>query len=330
MREYGVITPHFWIGKTGKELRGDPEAQLVALYLMTSPHSHMTGIFHCPILYISHETGIPYEGALRGLRRLIDRGFCEYEEASETVFVIKMALYQIGESLKDTDNRVLGLRKELLKIPDSPMKQRFIDIYNEAYCLGFKGKNDIKKIAPSKPLRSQEQEQEQEQDKEQDQDQEHYYVDSGTNVPSSTPLSGEVAKTRDNTPPKKPKKPEEPEPLTRQTWGAYCDAYYLRYGAEPVRNSTITGQLAQFVKRIGKDESPHVAAFYVHHNNQFYVTKMHSVGVMLSDAEKLRTEWATKRTVTNTQARQIDRKQSTAAVFDQLMQEQEDKQNVAH
>jgi hypothetical protein len=153
---------------------------------------------------------------------------------------------------------------------------------------------------------------------------------SGSKDPSVPNLRGGVAKSRDNPPEKKPKKSEEAEPLTRQTWGAYCDAYYLRYGAEPVRNSTITGQLAQFVKRIGKDESPYVAAFYVHHNNQFYVTKMHSVGVMLSDAEKLRTEWATKRTVTNTQARQIDRKQTTAAVFDQLMQEQEDKQNVAH
>lgn len=143
------------------------------------------------------------------------------------------------------------------------------------------------------------------------------YVDSGSNEPSSTNLSGVVAKKSDITPVKKPE-----EPITRQTWKAYAEAYFIRYGADPVRNATVTGQLAQFVKRIGQDESPHVASFFVHHNNQFYVQKMHTVGLLLADAEKLRTEWATKRTVTNTQARQIDRKQNTVEVFNQLIDEQ--------
>lgn len=135
---------------------------------------------------------------------------------------------------------------------------------------------------------------------------------------SLKPLSGVVAKS--DIPPAEKIKPGEP--ITRETWKFYSEAYFLRYGAEPVRNATVTGQLAQFVKRIGKEESPYVAAFFVHHNNQFYVQKMHTVGLLLADAEKLRTEWATKRTVTNTQARQVDRKQNTANVFNQLIDEQ--------
>jgi len=111
-------------------------------------------------------------------------------------------------------------------------------------------------------------------------------------------------------------------PDTRETWEAYSKAYFERYGAEPVRNATVAGQLSQFVKRIGHTESPHVAAFFVHHNNQFYVTKMHTVGLLLTDAEKLRTEWATNRQVTNSQARQVDKKQTTANVFNQLIEEQ--------
>ncbi len=107
-----------------------------------------------------------------------------------------------------------------------------------------------------------------------------------------------------------------------ETWQAYSEAYENRYGTQPVRNATVNAQLSAFIKRIGFDESPHVASFFAHHNNQFYVQKMHTVGLLLADAEKLRTEWATKRQVTSTQARQADRKQSTANVFNKLIEEQ--------
>lgn len=108
---------------------------------------------------------------------------------------------------------------------------------------------------------------------------------------------------------------------SHETWQAYSDAYQNRYGVTPVRNATVNAQLSSFIKRIGFDESPHVASFYVYHNNQFYVTKMHTVGLLLADAEKLRTEWATKTTVTQTQARQADKTQARGNVFNKLIEE---------
>jgi phage replication O-like protein O len=77
------------------------------------------------------------------------------------------------------------------------------------------------------------------------------------------------------------------------TWNAYKTAYEKRYGIGPIRNAKVSSQIKQFVARIGYEESPQVAAFFVSHNDQFYIRKVHSVGVMLADAEKLRTEWAT-------------------------------------
>jgi phage replication O-like protein O len=79
----------------------------------------------------------------------------------------------------------------------------------------------------------------------------------------------------------------------RATWDAYKTAYEKRYGIAPIRNARVSSQIKQFVGRIGYEESPHVAAFFVSHNDSFYARKAHSVGVMLADAEKLRTEWAT-------------------------------------
>lgn len=68
MRDYGKVSPHFWIGRTGKELRqAGPESQLVALYLLTSPHANMIGLYYMPLAFLSHETGLTMEGLRRGL-----------------------------------------------------------------------------------------------------------------------------------------------------------------------------------------------------------------------------------------------------------------------
>ena len=85
----------------------------------------------------------------------------------------------------------------------------------------------------------------------------------------------------------------KPVSLSGETWEAYSRAYETRYGVPPVRNATVNGQLSNFVRRIGHEEAPRVAEFYVRHPAQFYARTMHSIGTMVRDAEKLRTEWAT-------------------------------------
>ncbi|MDM8227737.1 hypothetical protein [Parasutterella secunda] len=198
MREYGVVSPMFWVGETGRALRKNPNAQRVAIYLMTAPSSEMTGVFYCPLSSILNDVGIfeapsnpllsPSEGGsegvwspLKGVKQaildLIDLDFCFYDFESEFVFVKEMAKWQIGESLKERDNRVAGLRKFVKSMP-KPMAALFLERYNEDFCLGF----DLQRYSelpnekpsplqvPSKPLtrgsieplRSQEQEQEQE------------------------------------------------------------------------------------------------------------------------------------------------------------------------
>lgn len=168
MRDYGVVSPKFWIGETGKALRGDAPAQVLALYLMTCPHANMIGVFHCPVLYMAHETGLGMEGASKALQSLIEAGYCTYDEASETVFVHRMAAYQVAESLKPGDNRVKGVEREWSNIGPAQLKSAFAAIYSVAFHLPIEQENKSPYQAPSKPLGSQEQEQEQEQDQEQE------------------------------------------------------------------------------------------------------------------------------------------------------------------
>lgn len=97
----------------------------------------------------------------------------------------------------------------------------------------------------------------------------------------------------------------------RQTWKAYAEAYSARYGALPVRNATINAKVKQFVQRIGYDESPAVAAFFVSNVNEaFVVRKFHEVGLLLNGAETYRTQWATGQSMTSARARQVDKSQS--------------------
>lgn len=165
MRDYGIVSPKFWIGATGKALRGNQEAQIVALYLMTSPHANMIGVFYCPLDTISKETGLPSEGALKGLRSLIEGEFCLFDEVTEEVFVCRMAAFQIGEQLAAKDNRCKGVERELDRVMSEPLKSAFHAIYSGAFHLPARGDKAPPKPleieAPTKPLRSQKQDQKQ-------------------------------------------------------------------------------------------------------------------------------------------------------------------------
>ena len=174
MRDYGIVSPRFWIGETGRKLRSMPYAQRVAMYLLTAPASEMTGVYYCPVATILNDVGLPseslardHEGALKAvkeaLKTLRSLNFCEFDFDSEYVFVKEMARWQIAEKLKPTDNRVKGIIKTVESMPE-PMRARFIARYNDDFSLGFEVEKQQKNEAPSEPLRSQEQEQEQEQD----------------------------------------------------------------------------------------------------------------------------------------------------------------------
>lgn len=174
MRDYGIVSPRFWIGETGRKLRSMPYAQRVAMYLLTAPASEMTGVYYCPVATILNDVGLPseslardHEGAskavIEALKALQSLDFCEFDFDSEYVFVKEMARWQIAEKLKPTDNRVKGIIKTVESMPE-PMRARFIARYNDDFSLGFEVEKQQKNEAPSEPLRSQEQEQEQEQD----------------------------------------------------------------------------------------------------------------------------------------------------------------------
>jgi len=112
--------------------------------------------------------------------------------------------------------------------------------------------------------------------------------------------------------------------LSGPTWDAYRAAYIARYGVAPVRNATVNAQLANLVKRLGAEEAPLVATFYLGSQNAWFVKQGHSVGALLNKCEMVRTEWATGRETFDSLAALADRAAGTGQVFKELIQEIKD------
>lgn len=136
MREYAKVGPQFWTSETGKALRRrGSEAVVVALYLITSPHSNMLGLYYQPIPYMGHETGLGEEGARKGLQACIETGLASYDSDSEMVWVHEMAAWQIADELKAGDKRCKGIQKDYDALPRNPFLGPWFDRYSKAFHL---------------------------------------------------------------------------------------------------------------------------------------------------------------------------------------------------
>ena len=138
-REFVKISPTFWTGPTGRQLRkAGAEVQLVALYLMSSPHTNYSGLFQLPLNYIANDTGLSMEAVRKALSAIESVGFARYDETSECVWIVEGAKWQLGE-LKPADKRVAGLQKEFDAVPaDCPYKVEFLAKHGKALCLSSK------------------------------------------------------------------------------------------------------------------------------------------------------------------------------------------------
>lgn len=106
----------------------------------------------------------------------------------------------------------------------------------------------------------------------------------------------------------------------KQTWAAYRSAYRLRHGVDPVRNAKVNTNVRDLVKRLGRDEAPQVAGWFLSVNEQYAVKRMHDLGVLLAGAEAYRTQWATGRQVTTTSAQHTDQTQSNLSAADEAIE----------
>ena len=139
---HAVVKPSFWTGKTGKKLRAHPDAQRLALYLMTSPHRLMTGLYYVPKIIIHHELGleIPEIDAAFKLLSSDSYEFAYYDDEADLVLVINLAAHQVGETLKGgekPDRKIANVIKLISPYRTHPFYARFVDRYNLPFHLNL-------------------------------------------------------------------------------------------------------------------------------------------------------------------------------------------------
>lgn len=208
MRHYSKISTKFWISQKSKGIKDLPiETRLVAIYLMSSPHSSMIGIYYLPIALMAHDTGISIESASCAIEQLVEAGFCQYDFDMGYVWVIEMAYQEMGSQLKETDNRIKGIEETLQSLPPLCFMEDFFTLYGKLFHLAplsaYQSEFTLptKEMKPpfegaSKALRSQKQIQNQNQIQEQEQEQEQEQIQKQEQNQKQVQKKNIVAPTR--------------------------------------------------------------------------------------------------------------------------------------
>lgn len=107
----------------------------------------------------------------------------------------------------------------------------------------------------------------------------------------------------------------------RETWNAYRAAYELKYGVKPLRNAKVNANVKELVKRIGRNDAPLLAAWYVANVRDAYVVRMsHDMATLLSGAESYYTQWQRGQALTHTAAKELDQNAAQADAIEQAAQ----------
>lgn len=308
MRDYGKVHTSFWASSNIRAMSEDGRA--LAMYLLTCPHGTIAGVFRLPDGYACEDLQWGTDRVVLAFAELFRNGFANRCETTKWVWVVK----HLDWNPPENPNQRKSAAKVASQIPaECAWKRDFMRVCGDF--LGLKQEPEQNGSATvSEPFPNQEQEQEQEQE-------EPLLPPPAAPIPSAQPeLLPAVADAP--APRAKPVVDTALQAACHETWRAYGAAYVERYGVPPIRNAKVSSQVRQLVQRLGHEESPLVAAWFVGHPNGFYVTKGHDIGALLADAEKLRTEWATGRVMTAGKARQSDRAGTTMAALAEVLAEQ--------
>ena len=150
MRAVAYIVPTFWTRGSGKKLRSDRDAQVLAMYVMTAPGSNMIGLYYLPLTTIAHETGLTINEVREVFPRIAE--IAKYDEDAEIVWVPESAKHQIGETMALKDKRRGAVLRELAMAGSHPFAREFLDRYRDPYQLeiGLKtGSSELPDQGPS-------------------------------------------------------------------------------------------------------------------------------------------------------------------------------------
>jgi hypothetical protein len=160
MRDYGKVHTSFWSSATIRALTDD--GRLLAAYLMTSPHSTITGVFRLPDGYVCEDMQWTPERVAKAFAELFAKGFGNRCETTKWVWVVK----HLDWNPPENPNQRKSAAKVALGVPDEcTWKLEFMRVCGPS--LGIEPAASANPLPTvQKPFPNQEPEQEQEQEQE--------------------------------------------------------------------------------------------------------------------------------------------------------------------
>lgn len=160
MRDYGKVHTSFWSSATTRSMTED--ARVLAIYLITSPHSTIAGVFRLPDGYVCEDLQWSAERVAKGFAELLAKGFANRCETTKWVCVCKHLEWNPPEN----PNQRKSAAKVVQSIPDEcAWKLDFMRLSGGLLGLETPAEANPSETLPE-PFLNQKQEQEQEQDKE--------------------------------------------------------------------------------------------------------------------------------------------------------------------
>lgn len=112
MRDYGKVHTSFWSSPTITAMSED--ARMLAMYLITSPHSTIAGVFRLPDGYVCEDLRWDAERVSKGFVELFAKGYANRCETTKWVWVRKHLEWNKPEN----PNQCKSAAKIALSVPD--------------------------------------------------------------------------------------------------------------------------------------------------------------------------------------------------------------------
>ena len=120
---YRTVDAAMWTDPKVKKM--DPRAKLAFLYLITNPHTHVSGIYYLPAAVACYETGMSARDWDRVCDTLSRLCLVKFDRAHEVVWVVNMMTYQ-GTGERNEKSAAYHLHEDL---HNSPLVLEFLEKY---------------------------------------------------------------------------------------------------------------------------------------------------------------------------------------------------------
>ena len=132
-RKFAKVYPNTWKSKKMRAVSSN--AKLLGMYLLTSPSYCMIGIYEQSREVACKHTGLSNEDFGRALHELEEMDFVRYDEDTEVVWVVDMAMSQVSDG-RLSERQQKGVINELTRLHcecQYPFVADFMEHYRDRY-----------------------------------------------------------------------------------------------------------------------------------------------------------------------------------------------------